>query len=113
MYITARKRNGGYNLTLAYCYSDISDLKQVFSKEFLCKNLSFVLLRSKHFHTEILMVFIFVDDAGIPTSPAPTPFRETPGEVTKCHLIKSVKEGIKNTFGLRNHNKSTINIRTV
>ncbi len=60
-----------------------------------------------------MMVLIFADAADIPTSPAPTPFRETPGEVTKCHLIKSVKEGIHNTFGLRNHNKITINISTV
>ncbi len=40
-----------------------------------------------------------MDAAGIPISPAPTLFRETPGEVSKCLLIKSVKEGIQNTFG--------------
>jgi hypothetical protein len=63
-------------------------------------NIIFVLLRSIHIiHTEIMMVLIFVDAIGTPTSPAPTPFRETPGEVTKCPLIKSAKEGIQNTFG--------------
>ncbi len=39
-----------------------------------------------------MLIFIFVDDAGIPISPAPTPFRETPGEITKCHLNKSEKK---------------------
>jgi hypothetical protein len=71
--------------------------------------LSFTVLRSTQTDTEIMMVLIFVDVVGIPTSPAPTLFRETPGEQSKCHLIKSAKEGIQNAFGLRNHNKSTIN----
>ncbi len=41
------------------------------------------------------MVLIWVYDAGIPTSPAPTPFRETPGEGTKYHLINSIKKKFK------------------
>ncbi len=69
---------------------------QVFKRIFVCKNSFSVLLRIIHIHTEIeMIVLIFVDDAGIPTSPAPTPFRETPGEVTKYHLINSITTKFK------------------